>query len=45
MAFELLTLAWISRRFFGTGFLRSFISVTLGGVIIATIGAALGSVS
>ena len=45
MAFELLTLAWIRRRFFGTGFLRSFISVTLGGVIIATIGAAPGSVS
>ena len=44
MAFELLTLAWIRRRFFGTGFLRSFVSVTLGGVIIATIGAALGSV-
>src|SRR5580693_2936223 len=42
MAFELLTLAWIRRRFFGTGFLRSFISVTLGGAIIATIGAALG---
>ena len=45
MAFELLTLAWIRRRFFGTGFFHSFISVTLGGVIIATIGAALGSVS
>ncbi len=37
MAFELLTLAWIRRQFFGTGFLRSFISITLGGVIIATI--------
>jgi hypothetical protein len=43
MAFELLTLAWIRRRFFGTSFLRSFISVTLGGAIIATIGAALGA--
>ena len=31
--------------FFGTGFLRSFISVTLGGAIIATIGAALGAAS
>ena len=39
------TLAWIRRRFFGTGFLRSFISITLGGAIIATIGAALGAVS
>jgi erythrin-vacuolar iron transport family protein len=45
MAFELVTLAWIRRRFFGTGFLRSFISVTLGGAIIATISAALGAVS
>jgi erythrin-vacuolar iron transport family protein len=44
MAFELLTLAWIRRRFLGTGFLRSFISVTLGGAVIATIGAALGAV-
>jgi len=45
MAFELLTLAWIRRRFFGTGFLRSFISVTFGGAIIVTISAALGAVS
>ena len=45
MAFELLALAWIRRRFFGTGFLRSGISVTLGGAIIAVIGAALGAVS
>ena len=44
MAFELLTLAWIRRWLFGTGFLRSFISITLGGVIIATAGAALGAV-
>ena len=43
MAFELVTLAWIRRRFFGTGFLRSFISITLGGAIIATLGAALGA--
>ena len=43
MTFELVTLAWIRRRFFGTGFLRSFISITLGGVIIATISAALGA--
>jgi hypothetical protein len=43
MAFELVTLAWIRRRFFGTGFLRSFIFITLGGVIIATISAALGA--
>jgi VIT1/CCC1 family predicted Fe2+/Mn2+ transporter len=31
MTFELVTLAWIRQRFFGTGFLRSFISITLGG--------------
>ena len=43
MAFELLALAWIRQQFFGTGFLRSFISITLGGAIIATIGAALGA--
>jgi VIT1/CCC1 family predicted Fe2+/Mn2+ transporter len=45
MAFELVTLAWIRRRFFGTSFLRSFISITLGGAIIATISATLGAVS
>jgi erythrin-vacuolar iron transport family protein len=44
IAFELLALAWIRRRFFGTGFLSSLVSVTLGGVIIATISAALGAV-
>jgi hypothetical protein len=43
MAFELVALAWVRRRFFGTGFLGSFISVTLGGAIIVTIGAALGA--
>jgi erythrin-vacuolar iron transport family protein len=45
MVFQLLALAWIRRRFFGTGFLRSFISITLGGVIIATVSAALGAIS
>jgi len=45
MAFELLALAWIRRRFFGTGFFRSFISITIGGAIIVTIGAAMGAVS
>jgi VIT1/CCC1 family predicted Fe2+/Mn2+ transporter len=44
VALELLALAWIRRRFLGAGFLSSFVSVTLGGVIIATIGAALGAV-
>jgi erythrin-vacuolar iron transport family protein len=45
MAFELVTLAWIRRWFLSTGFLRSFICVTLGGAIIVTISAALGAVS
>jgi erythrin-vacuolar iron transport family protein len=43
IAFELLALAWIRRRFFSTGFLRSFVSVTLGGTIIASVSAALGT--
>ena len=45
IAFELLTLAWIRWRFFSTGFLRSFISITLGGAIIAAVSAALGAIS
>ena len=44
IAFELLALAWIRRRFFGTSFLSSLITVTLGGAIIATLSAALGAV-
>ena len=42
IAFELLTLAWIRWKFFQTGFLSSFASITLGGAIIAAISAALG---
>jgi len=45
IALELLALAWIRWRFFSTGFVRSFISITLGGVIIATVSAALGAIS
>src|SRR5215471_7075856 len=45
IAAELLGLAWIRRRFFGTSFLGSLITVTLGGAIIVTISAALGAVS
>jgi hypothetical protein len=45
IAFELLALAWIRRRFFGTSFLSSLITVTLGGAIIITISATLGAVS
>jgi erythrin-vacuolar iron transport family protein len=42
IAFELLMLSWIRARFFGTGFLGSFVSVALGGAIIAGVSAALG---
>ena len=43
VAFELLTLAWLRWRFFEVGFIRALASVTLGGVIIAAVSAALGS--
>jgi hypothetical protein len=43
IAFELLALATLRWRFFGTGFLASFVSITLGGVIIAGLSAALGA--
>jgi erythrin-vacuolar iron transport family protein len=43
IAFELLALAWIRRRFFGSRFLSSLVSVTLGGVVITAVSAALGA--
>ena len=43
VAFELLILAWLRWRFFQVGFIRALASVTLGGVIIAAVSAALGS--
>jgi hypothetical protein len=43
VGFELLTLSWIRWRFFKTGFLRSFVSITLGGAIIVAISVAIGS--
>jgi VIT1/CCC1 family predicted Fe2+/Mn2+ transporter len=39
---ELLILAWLRWKFFDTSFLRSFVSVTVGGAIIASLSAALG---
>ena len=45
IAFELTILAWIRWRFFSTGFASSFVSIALGGAIIASVSAALGSVS
>jgi erythrin-vacuolar iron transport family protein len=44
IVFELVALAW-SGGFFATGFLRSFISIAIGGAIIASVSAALGAVS
>ena len=45
IAFELLALAALRWRLFGTRFLRSFASVTLGGAIIVGLSAALGSLA
>jgi erythrin-vacuolar iron transport family protein len=42
VAAELLTLAWLRHKFFHTGFARSFVAVTGGGAIIASLSAALG---
>src|SRR5450432_4096710 len=39
IALERLTLAWIRWRFFSTGFVRSFLSITLGGAIIVAVSA------
>ena len=43
VAFELLTLAWLRWRFFEVSFARALATVTLGGVVIAAVSAALGS--
>jgi hypothetical protein len=45
IAFELTALALLRWRFFHTGFVSSFASVTIGGAIIAGLSAALGSVA
>jgi erythrin-vacuolar iron transport family protein len=42
VATELLTLAWLRHKFFQTSFARSFVAVTVGGAIIASLSAALG---
>src|SRR6476660_5025894 len=41
VALELVILAWLRWRYFETSFARSFASVTLGGVVIAAVSAAL----
>jgi len=43
VGFELVVLAWLRWRYFEVGFLRALATVTLGGVIIAAVSAALGS--
>jgi VIT1/CCC1 family predicted Fe2+/Mn2+ transporter len=45
IAFELLALAWLRWRFFTTRFLSSFASITIGGVIIVGLSAALGGLA
>src|ERR671926_797924 len=45
VAFELLVLAWMRWRYFDVGFLRALGTVTLGGMIMAVVTAALGSVA
>src|SRR6476660_3891858 len=43
VALELVVLAWLRWRFFEVNFVRALASVTLGGVIIAAVSAALGA--
>jgi VIT1/CCC1 family predicted Fe2+/Mn2+ transporter len=40
---ELLVLAWMRWRYFKVSFVRALASVTLGGIVIASVSAALGS--
>jgi erythrin-vacuolar iron transport family protein len=42
VATELLTLAYLRHKFFQTSFARSFLAVTVGGAIIASLSAGLG---
>ena len=43
VAVELVVLAWLRWRFFDTSFARSLASITLAGVVIAGVSAALGT--
>ena len=43
VAFELVCLAIIRWRFFDTGFVRSLVAVSIGGAVIAVVGALIGS--
>jgi erythrin-vacuolar iron transport family protein len=43
VALELVLLAWLRWRYFEVGFLRALATVTLGGIIISVVSAALGT--
>jgi VIT1/CCC1 family predicted Fe2+/Mn2+ transporter len=43
VAFELVALAWIRWRFFQTSFVKSLAYVSVAGVVIAVVGAAVGA--
>jgi VIT1/CCC1 family predicted Fe2+/Mn2+ transporter len=43
VAFELVALAIIRWRFFDTGFLKSLVAISIGGGVIAVVGALIGS--
>jgi VIT1/CCC1 family predicted Fe2+/Mn2+ transporter len=43
VAFELIALAWIRWRFFQTSFVKSLAYVSVAGVVIAVVGAAVGA--
>jgi erythrin-vacuolar iron transport family protein len=43
VAFELIGLAIIRWRFFGTSFLKSLLAISVGGAVIAVVGALIGS--
>ena len=43
VAIEMLGLAWIRWKFFETGFLKSLVAISIGGAVIALVGALIGS--
>ena len=43
VAVELVTIAWVRRRYLHVSLARSLIQVTLGGVVVAAVGVAIGS--
>jgi erythrin-vacuolar iron transport family protein len=43
VGFELVLLAWMRWRYFEVGFVRALATVTLGGIVIAVVSAALGT--